>query len=224
MAKTGSKRKMLIIIAAIVTVIFFIGGGFVFKMINEQKTMNALETGEFLPGIYAVNNVFVNLFLIKNGDTYIAIDAGSDVNGVKEGLSQLGISSDDVTAVLMTHTHGDHTAGLKIFDKATVYGVNPRVVNRILSDGETFTVDGKEVRCFSTPGHTDDSVCYLYDGKYLFAGDNMSLKDNKVELFNSVYNKSDDQQRIDIAKLAELSGVEYIITAHYGYTNAPVFP
>lgn len=224
MKKLKSKRKLFIIIAVIVIIVLAIGGGVVFKMVNEQKAMNALETGEVLPGIYAVNNGFVNCFFIQNGDTYIAIDTGSDAGEVEEGLRQLGIASNDVTAVLMTHTHGDHTAGLSVFDKATVYGMKPSVVDKLLSDGEIFTVDGKEIQCISTPGHADDSVCYLYDGKHLFVGDNMSLKDNKVGLFNSVYNKSDDQQRIDIAKLAGLNGIEYIITAHYGYTDNPVFP
>lgn len=199
-------------------------GRFILKMNNEQKAMNALETGEFIPGMYAINNGYVNCFLIWNGDGYIAIDAGVDVNNVKEGLNQLGISSDDVNTVLLTHSHGDHTAALKLFDKATVYGMKASVVDNVLSDGETFSVAGTTIQCIATPGHADDSVCYLFDGKYLFVGDNMSIKDNQIGLFNSIYNKSDSQQKEDIKKLAALKDVAYIISAHYGYTDAFLFP
>jgi len=83
---------------------------------------------------------------------------------------------------------------------------------------------GKGFRVIATPGHANDSVCYLYDGKHLFSGDNFNLKDGKVGMFNSVYNKSDEQQERDIRKLSQLSGVEYVFTAHYGYTDSVVFP
>jgi hypothetical protein len=52
----------------------------------------------------------------------------------------------------------------------------------------------------------------------------MSLNDGKVGLFNSFYNKSDEQQKADIDKLSKLSGVEYVITAHYGFAADPVYP
>jgi glyoxylase-like metal-dependent hydrolase (beta-lactamase superfamily II) len=177
-----------------------------------------------LPGIYAVNTGFVNMFLIKTDDGYIAIDAGVNANTVEQGMAQLGILSDDVVAVLLTHTHGDHTAALKLFGKAVIYGGKQGPADKVLADGETIEILGKEIRIISTPGHSGDSVCYLFDGVYLFTGDNMSLNGGKVELFNSFYNSSDEQQKADIDKLSRLSGVEYIITAHYGFAADPVYP
>jgi len=222
--KKRKKKRLLIVIICIVAVLLIVVGGFLLKMNSEQKNMAPLETGEFLPGIYAIDNGFVNMFLIKADTGYIAVDAGVDVNSVKEGLSRLGISGDDVGAVLLTHTHADHTAALKLFDKATVFSAKQDPAYNSVTDGLILEVLGKRVQVISATGHAGDSVCYLYDGKYLFAGDNMSLSGNNVGLFNSVYNRSDDQQREDIKKLAELSGVECIITAHYGMTDAPVFP
>ena len=220
------KRKKIIITVSIIVIIVLIAvlGGVLIKMRGEQKQMSALPTGEFLPGIHAINCDFVNMFLIEcDGGSYIAIDAGANKDSVAKGLSQSGISSDDVSAVLMTHTHGDHTAGLSLFDKAVVYGLKESVVDQTVSDGETISINGKTIQVIATPGHADDSVCYLINGEYLFAGDNMSLVNGKVGLFNSVYNKSDGQQKSDIAKLSELSGVRYVITAHYGFAETPVY-
>ena len=71
----------------------------------------------------------------------------------------------------------------------------------------------------SIPGHTADSVCYLIDDRHLFTGDTLRLHGDEVSLFNSLFNDSDEQQKADIKKLAELSGVQYIFTAHYGFTG-----
>ena len=219
-----TKRKIILIVSVIIVVLITVAVSILLKMSGELKQMNALQTGEFLPGIHAINCDFVNMFLMDCGGSYIAVDAGGDRRAVEQGLSQIGISSDSVAYVLMTHTHGDHTAGLDLFNNAVVYGVNESVAAHAVSDGDTLTLNGRSIQVIGTPGHADDSVCYLIDGQYLFAGDNLSLKDGKVGLFNSVYNNSDEQQKSDIAKLAKLDSIRYIITAHYGYAENPIFP
>ena len=222
--KRKPKRKLVVIVVVIALILAAAAAFIVFNMGAEQRKMNALETGEFLPGIFAINNGYVNMFLIKADAGYIAIDAGANAKSVEQGLAKLGISSGEVSAVLLTHTHGDHTAALAVFDNATVYGAKQTTGRHVLADGETIGILGKEIKVIAAPGHADDSVCYLVDGYVLFTGDNMSLDDNAAGLFNSVYNKSDEQQKQDIKKLSGVSGVEYIITAHYGFTGSPVFP
>jgi glyoxylase-like metal-dependent hydrolase (beta-lactamase superfamily II) len=110
-----------------------------------------------------------------------------------------------------------------VFNNAAVYAAKQDIADYVLSDGNSFEVDNIHVQVISTPGHADDSVCFLIDGKYLFVGDNMSLRDGNVGLFNSIYNKSDEQQIADIKKLSGLSGIEYIFTAHYGFTDNPAY-
>jgi glyoxylase-like metal-dependent hydrolase (beta-lactamase superfamily II) len=113
---------------------------------------------------------------------------------------------------------------LSLFEKAAIYGMNPNISTQTILDNEIITVNGKTVQVIATPGHADDSVCFLVDEQYLFAGDNMSLKDGKVGLFNSIYNKSDKQQEDDIARLNRMDGIRYVITAHYGFAENPVYP
>ena len=82
-------------------------------------------------------------FLIDTGDGYILYDTGCDPLGmsehwaednknaspfvaaengsVEERLRQLGLTPDDVGAVVMSHLHTDHSGGLYLFKKAKVY-------------------------------------------------------------------------------------------------------
>ena len=85
-------------------------------------------------------------------------------------------------------------------------------------------IEGISVKCFDTPGHYEDSVSYLINGDVLFTGDNLSLRNNNVGLFVSRFNSSDEQQQLDIKKLAGITGVQYIITAHFGFTDRAIFP
>jgi glyoxylase-like metal-dependent hydrolase (beta-lactamase superfamily II) len=222
--KKSKRKPLLIIVISVITLLIAAGGGVFIFMSIEQGKMSPLGNQEVIPGIYSIRNGHVNIFLIQRNDMYIAIDAGQSEAQTREGLKILGISSNDVIAVLLTHSHGDHVGALKVFDAATVYAVNPKFADTVIADGETFMIAGKEFKVIGTPGHADDSVCFLYDGKYLFTGDNLSLKDGHVGLFNSVFNKSDERQRTDIQKLSELNGIEAIFTAHYGFTDSPIFP
>ena len=214
----------------LIALLLITGAGFFIKMKYEQSKMKPLDTQEVIPGIFVVRNDFVNFFLLKNGEKYIAIDTGEDISKTKEELNRLGILSDDVIAIFLTHNHSDHIGALSIFDKAIVYArkkiksQNANVLNKTLADNETVEISNFQIQCIFAPGHTSDSVCYLIDGKYLFVGDTLSLQDNKVGLFNSFYNKSDDIQKADIKKLAELNSMEYIFSAHYGITDKAIFP
>ena len=121
---------------------------------------------------------------------------------------------------------GCHVGALSLFDKSTVYaGANSTYskASKTLVDGETIDFGGASIQCIFTPGHADDSVCFLIDGKYLFTGDTLSLHDGKVGLFNSLFNQSDEVQKADIQKLFEISGIQYIFSAHYGFSSEATF-
>ncbi|MDH4014767.1 MAG: MBL fold metallo-hydrolase, partial [Chromatiales bacterium] len=52
-----------------------------------------------------------NAALIEFGDTSILLDCGLGVAQLKKRLSLIGRSPTDITAMLVTHEHGDHCAG-----------------------------------------------------------------------------------------------------------------
>jgi hydroxyacylglutathione hydrolase len=72
-----------------------------------------------------------------------------------------------LTAVLITHHHWDHTAGvaeLKSQTACDVIGPDERRikgVDRAVADGDVLTLSSHELTALATPGHTRTSVCYV---------------------------------------------------------------
>ncbi len=200
--------------------------------------MNILNTGTLADSVISVNGDIVNFFLIKSDDGFIAIDGGNESQRVLEELSILGIGADEIKAVLLTHSDRDHIAGTGVFKDATVYlaqneeqiisGNKKRFLlfsnkletdYRVLYDNQELEINGINIRCILTPGHTPGSMCFLINGKYLFVGDTMSLKDGRVLLFNDTFNMDSELQKTSLEKLSKLENAKYIFTAHYGFTD-----
>ena len=103
-----------------------------------------------------------------------------DVGVFDEGLLKLIEDSRlYVRWVLITHVHHGHVHGLqtllKIYE-AEVFAFDPeRLETPLLPIGEAKPLDcGPFVfRILETPGHSNDSVCFLIDGM-LFTGDTLS--------------------------------------------------
>ena len=199
-------------------------------------SMKPLESQEVMPGIFAVKNSFVNLYLVKAGDKYIAFDAGADERATKAAMDNLGIDQNHVTAVFLTHTDSDHVAAVPLFSSVYMPESNRDFMGEnegrsrskafldmeleymTLADGETITVGGVQIQCIFTPGHTPGSACYIADGKYLFAGDNLNLKNGGAVLFTDVFNMDNETQKQSLRKLSTLGGIEAVFTMHSGYT------
>jgi glyoxylase-like metal-dependent hydrolase (beta-lactamase superfamily II) len=89
-----------------------------------------------------------------------------------------------------------------------------------LNDNEIIKVDSLNVTAILTPGHTPGSMCYLVDGRLLFTGDSMSLKSGRADIFSKTINMDSDTQRESLKKLARLTGVQTIFTAHFGMSDS----
>ena len=53
-----------------------------------------------------------NAALLSLGEEHLLIDAGISCLRLRRGLEEMGLRLEDLTAVLITHAHNDHTAGL----------------------------------------------------------------------------------------------------------------
>ena len=54
-----------------------------------------------------------NALLFSCGESRILLDAGISCRRITAALEQLGLTPGDLTAILVTHTHADHIAGLQ---------------------------------------------------------------------------------------------------------------
>jgi hydrolase len=159
-----------------------------------------------------------NLFLLQTGDNFIAIDTGGDKIETEIGLRNLSISADEIIALFITHAHWDHIGGLSLFKNATIYTGNtensvfPDIPHKVMKDGEIIEYSGLPIQCIYTPGHTIDHVCYLVDGKYLFAGDLFVTTNDSP--FEKRYSK--DLQLEYRKTMMGINGVEYVFTGHFG--------
>ena len=211
---------------------------FLLKRNDEITKMNPLETQEAAKDIYAIKTKYANFYAVRNGDEYIAIDAGGSKNIAKSELGKLSIKPEKVTAILLTHTDFDHIAALGLFKNAAVYiskeevrmidGSTVRMFGfknklnceyKTLSDNEEVNLGKLKVKAMLTPGHTNGSMSFILNDRYLFTGDTLSLQNGKVKLFNSSFNMDDNAQETSIKSLAKLQNIEYIFTAHYGFSD-----
>lgn len=88
---------------------------------NETNRMKAIPTQKLFEDLYVIQDSFANIFLIKDKEKYIAIDAGINPNQIQKELAKLNITPDDVKTVLLTHSDIDHVNGLSVFSKAEIY-------------------------------------------------------------------------------------------------------
>ena len=142
-------------------------------------------------GEIATNSYILNL---ENQDAVI-IDIGNDAEKV---LQVLEVYDLNLKAILLTHGHYDHVAGVEQVRQATgaeVYihemdaymlksekdnlALNFANTNYIpvekyhtLKDGDILEISGHKIKVMHTSGHTSGSVCYLLEDK-MFSGDTL---------------------------------------------------
>mgnify|MGYP000651546075 FL=1 len=105
--------------------------------------------------------------------------------------------------VIDTHVHADHVSGIsKLRDKTQCIACMGKsqnaseIVSMEVSDNEKFKVGDLELRALFTPGHTDDSYCFLLNDK-IFTGDTLLIggtgrtdfqNGNAEDQYNSLFN------------------------------------
>jgi glyoxylase-like metal-dependent hydrolase (beta-lactamase superfamily II) len=211
---------------------------FIIVSASAKKKMTPVETGRLAEDVYAIRDKYVNMYILRDGNDFIAIDAGIKPSGIRGELRKLDIDPDRVKAVFLTHSDGDHAGGLSLFKKATIYlhedeeqminGETGRMLwigNRInageytLVDEKTLRIGDIRIRPVPTPGHTAGLTCYLINDIYLFTGDAISLSNGVIGLFPKYINKYPRKARKSVGNITGLDGVQYIFTAHHGYSS-----
>lgn len=118
-----------------------------------------------------------NAALLSDGETHILIDAGISLKALTEGLKQFDLRPADLSAVLLTHEHTDHTKGLGMLCKKAgkpvylSYGTAGRLeksipalgaLANVYSAGSVFEIGRIGVETFSTPHDAAESVGFAF--------------------------------------------------------------
>lgn len=172
--------------------------------------------------IYQFSNRFFNsncyIIEIDKTDACIVIDPGLPVNAVKDFFIK---KNKFPAAVLLTHEHADHCAGVnelhqmypfvlycsekcaaniknskenlsEYVEEIETFVVEP--VPEIVDEKKVFNVEGIDIKVIQMPGHSPGSVFYIIKDA-VFTGDSL-MKDIKTPLHFLHSNKSEYEKTI----------------------------
>lgn len=142
------------------------------------------------------DNNLTYLITERGKDSQVLIDASVPLASIEESIGR------DLRMLLITHSHGDHTAYIeeiiRRYPDAEIHGFsNFRKDVRCLRDGQILNLGGLEIEVIHTPGHYPDSVCFLI-GNCLFTGDTLfvgrtgrtvGVGSDTGQLYRSVYSR-----------------------------------
>jgi hydroxyacylglutathione hydrolase len=103
------------------------------------------------------------VYVYQHAESEALVVDPADARQVLEALGRAGLT---LSAILVTHHHWDHTAGVAALKSETgceVISADRRRIkgtSRAVTDGETICIGVTEIAVLSTPGHTRSSVCY----------------------------------------------------------------
>ena len=232
-------KRILIITGIIIAALTLTFGGMYLYIHSLTSKFTPMETGRVVDNIFAVRDDFANMFIIQDSTQYIVIDCAINQTTVSEQMKRLSINPNEVIAVFLTHTDGDHVGALRLFDKAQVYmsRQEEQMINgkkskflwfgnsisrtnyTLLEDRETVQIGNLKIESFLAPGHTSGMTAYLVNDKYLFTGDILSLKDSKIAPIPAFFNMDNAQAIKSMDIIRHIPAAEYIFTAHWGYTD-----
>jgi glyoxylase-like metal-dependent hydrolase (beta-lactamase superfamily II) len=109
-------------------------------------------------------NVAGTVSLIRDADRVVVVDPGmvADRELILRPLRELGVRPEDVTDVVVSHHHLDHTLNIALFPAVPVHDFQSVI------EGDVFTQRAAEgthitpsIRLHATPGHTPQDITTL---------------------------------------------------------------
>jgi glyoxylase-like metal-dependent hydrolase (beta-lactamase superfamily II) len=113
---------------------------------------------------YVGDRVASTVVLVRDGDAVIVVDPGmvASRSQILDPLEQAGVRPDEVTDVVFSHHHPDHTLNAALFARARFHDFWAIYQDDVWTDRPA---DGFElspsVRLMSTPGHTAQDITTL---------------------------------------------------------------
>ncbi len=122
-----------------------------------------------------------NCIYVGSDDTHVIIDAGISGRRIEDGLNQLGLTTSDLSGILITHEHSDHIASIGVLARkygipmyatgGTIRGItaskgvgpiDKSLFNEICADND-FMIDDLKVRPVAVSHDALEPVAYRVD-------------------------------------------------------------
>jgi hydroxyacylglutathione hydrolase len=121
---------------------------------------------------------FTYLLAEREGGPGVVIDPSYGTDTVLEAVDARRLR---ISHILNTHSHPDHTAGNRAVRERTgakvvAHRSTPAAPDLPVDDGSTFRAAGVEIRVVHVPGHTADSVLFIFSG-HVATGDTLFVGD-----------------------------------------------
>ena len=125
---------------------------------GRSARLDVLATG------YADNRVGSTVLLVREGDAVVVVDPGmvASRSVILDPLARLGVDPEQVTDVVLSHHHPDHTMNIALFANARVHDVMAIYRDDVWQDrpAEGYALS-RSVRLIETPGHTPQDITTL---------------------------------------------------------------
>ena len=168
---------------------------------------------------YADERVAGTVSCVRDGGLVAIVDPGMvpDRSAILDPLLALGLTAEDVTDVILSHHHPDHTMNIALFGTARVHDTWAMYERDVWTDR---AADGVQlspgVRLMATPGHTAEDITTL-----------AQTDDGVVALTHLWWDETsetdplaEDQEALDASRQRVLAVATKIVPAH----GAPFVP
>ena len=182
---------------------------------------------------------FANLVLVETPDGLLLFDTGHYANRryLLNALESAGRKPDDISAVVLSHLHYDHSINVDLFPKAHVYvskteweyAGNPHPmdtaipwgVRELLEPWKKTLVEGsleitKGVEFFPTPGHTPGSCSLALQtekGVVVLAGDAIKYPKEIIQKNSDTAYTKEGTAKASIEKIMDMADI--IVPGHF---------
>lgn len=127
-----------------------------------------------------------NACILEVNGIRLMIDCGTTKRYLTQSFISLGLSFEDIDAVLVTHNHSDHTSQLKHFKHAKIFSPAKHEWDTILVNPyQRIEINGISILPIKTSHDDESSVGYLIeysDYKLVYVTDTGYIRDQDIEL------------------------------------------
>jgi phosphoribosyl 1,2-cyclic phosphodiesterase len=182
-----------------------------------------------------------NCVLVSSKRCRILIDAGFSARQIVQRLQSVGVDPETLDGILLTHEHGDHIAGLKVFcgkfdvpvycnSLTAEYLAGADIVGpgrcKIFATGSCFTIQDLDVQPFYVPHDAIDPVAFVVSSDYGSAGFLTDLghatklaRERIREVHTLIVETNHDEQRLQTDRKRPWSVKQRILSRHGHLSN-----